>query len=208
MSVRYYHPFFRRVIHSNSFGINMALFVVDPVSNECPVMEIGGETYTSTVEIEADPRRTMSRADRLVRQDALMSLQELARPLYDATQAAQRLDEQLSEAADLLAEHEEVREAITGELSAIHDELAEIVSALAESRGNAEVAGAIQQSSTLPTEDQLWQVDAAWDAVPPLIERLNTLITNRVPDFNTSLDAEGIRPDPGVRLEVPRRRGG
>jgi hypothetical protein len=44
MSVRYYHPFFRRVIHSNSFGINMALFVVDPVSNECPVMEIGGET--------------------------------------------------------------------------------------------------------------------------------------------------------------------
>jgi len=150
----------------------------------------------------------MSRADRIARQDALMSLQELAKPLYDATQAAQRLDEQLSEAADLLADHEEVQEAITGELSAIQDELAEIVSALTEARGNAGVAGAIQQSSTLPTEDQLWQVDAAWDAVPPLIERLNTLITNRVPDFNTSLDAEGIRPDPGARLEVPRRRGG
>jgi hypothetical protein len=28
-----------------------------------------------------------------------------------------------------------------------------------------------------------------------------------MPDFNASLDAEGIRPDPGAVLEVPRRRG-
>ena len=38
-------------------------------------------------------------------------------------------------------------------------------------------------------EDQLWQIDAAWGAVPPLIERLNTLITTRIPVFNAGLDA-------------------
>ncbi|MCH7992646.1 MAG: hypothetical protein IIC35_09545, partial [Gemmatimonadetes bacterium] len=170
-------------------------------------MEVGGVSFTSTVEIEADPRRPMSRADRRVRQDALMSLHELAKPLYDATQAARRLDDQLSEAEKLLEDHDGGSEAITAELSAIQEELSEISSALGEARGDAGVAGAIQQSSTVPTEDQLWQVDAAWEAAPELIERLNALITDRVPEFNASLDAEGIRPDPGAALEVPRRRG-
>jgi chromosome segregation ATPase len=136
-----------------------------------------------------------------------MSLHELAKPLYDATQAAQRLDEQLSEVEELLEDQEAASQSLTDELSAIQDELSEISVALEESRGNASVAGAIQQSSTLPTEDQLWQVDAAWGAAPPLVERLNELITDRVPDFNASLDAEGVRPDPGARLEVPRRPG-
>lgn len=137
-----------------------------------------------------------------------MSLQELAKPLYEATRAAQRLGEQLSEAEDLLAEHEGTPESITDELSAMQAELGEISTELAEARRNAGVAGAIQVSSTLPTEDQLWQVDAAWAAIPDLIERLNALITDRVPEFNASLDAEGIRPDPGAALLVPRRRGG
>ena len=43
-------------------------------------------------------------------------------------------------------------------------ELGEISTELGEARRNAGVAGAIQVSSTLPTEDQLWQVDAAWAA--------------------------------------------
>ena len=137
-----------------------------------------------------------------------MSLQELAKPLYDATQAAGRLDEQLSEAEKLLEDHEGASESLTDELSAIQEELSEISSALADVRRNAGIGGAIQQSSTLPTEDQLWQVDAAWDAAPELIERLNALIVDRLPEFNASLDAEGIRPDPGAALEVPRRRGG
>jgi len=93
------------------------------------------------------------------------------------------------------------------ELEAIQEELEAIQEGLQEANGWSRVAGDIQQSSTLPTEDQLWQVDAAWDAVPPLVERLNALITTRVPAFNAALDAEGVRPDPGEALEVPRRSG-
>ena len=137
-----------------------------------------------------------------------MSLAELAKLLYDATQAADRLNEQLSAAEDLLEDHEGASESITDELSAIQEELAEITSGLADARRNAGISAAIQQSSTLPTEDQLWQVDAAWETAPELIERLNVLIADRVPEFNALLDAEGIRPDPGAALEVPRRRGG
>ena len=36
---------------------------------------------------------------------------------------------------------------------------------MAEARRNAGVARAIQGSSTLPTEDHLWQVDRAWEVM-------------------------------------------
>ena len=147
----------------------------------------------------------MTLADRQARQDALMSLHRLASPLNDATQAAGTLDGQLDDAADLLGEFEGDAEEAQEELRAIQKELQEIADGLGEARQWTGVAGAIQGSSTPPTGDQLWQIDAAWEAVPPLMERLNALITDRVPAFNTSLDAMGVRPSPGDRLVIPTR---
>ena len=48
-------------------------------------MDVGGESFSSTIEIQADPRRPMTMADRTARQDALMSLHRLAVPINDAT---------------------------------------------------------------------------------------------------------------------------
>ncbi|MGB1658825.1 MAG: VPS10 domain-containing protein, partial [Longimicrobiales bacterium] len=170
-------------------------------------VQLDGTTSSETAQIEADPRRSMTMADRRARQDALMSLHRLAGPLNDATQAGRTLDGQLDEASDLLADFEGETEMLHEELEAIQAELEEIADGLGEARRWTGVAGAIQGSSTLPTEDQLWQIDSAWEAVPPLVERLNALITERVPSFNSSLDAMGVRPSPGERLTVPRRGG-
>ena len=71
---------------------------------------------------------------------------------------------------------------------------------------NAGVAGAIQQSSTLPTEDQMWQVDRAWEVMEALVGPLNELITSRVPALNARLYAEGVRPKPGEVVRVPGGR--
>ena len=171
-------------------------------------MEVGGQSYSTTVEIIADPRRPMSRTDRMARQDALLSLHTLAKPIYEATQAARRLDRQVSGAEELLEEHEGESEALTTELEAIKEELSSIQSELGTVRGNAGGANAIQASSTLPTSDQLWRIDQAWEALPPVAERLNELIETRVPAFNAMLNAEGVRTDPGEAITVPTRRGG
>jgi hypothetical protein len=170
-------------------------------------MEAGGESYSTTVEIIADPRRPMTRADRMARQDALMSLHTLATPIYEATQAAQRLDGQLNEAEALLDDFEAASDALRAELEEVTDELSSIQSDLGTARGNAGVANAIQVSSTVPTEDQLWQIDQAWEAMPEVVSRLNALITSRVPALNAMLDSEGVRPDPGQAITVPRRGG-
>ena len=170
-------------------------------------VSLDGMTSSETVHIEADPRRPMTMSDRRARQDALMSLHDLARPLNDATQATRRLSGQFDEAAALLADFEGESESLQEELTAMQSELEEISAGLGEARRWAGVASAIQGSSTLPTDDQMWQIDSAWDAVPPLVERLNVLITERAPAFNASMDAMGVRPDPGEAVEVPRRGG-
>ena len=170
-------------------------------------LHVGEDDFSSTMEIQADPRRSMTVADRQARQDALMSLNQLAAPLFEVTQAAQRLTDQMEEAESLLEEYEGGSEALTETLVEIQEELEAVRTGLDEARAWAGVGGAIQGSSTLPTEDQLWQVDAAWQAVPPLVERLNVLIEISVPAFNGALDAEGVRPDPGAPLPVPVRRG-
>ena len=168
-------------------------------------MEVAGETSSSTVEIQADPRRTMSRADRMARQDALMSLHTLAVPIYEAGRAIRSLEEQLDAAEELIDAAAEAPEGLEEELTAIREALEEVEDDVAEARRNAGVARAIQGSSTLPTEDHLWQVDRAWEVMAEVVEPLNELITSRLPALNAQLYAEGVRPKPGEAVEVPGR---
>lgn len=171
-------------------------------------LAVGEHTSSATVVIEADPRRPMTVADRRARQETLMSLHTLAKPLFEANRRARQLADQLENVKTLLKDQKEGVEALTEMLEGIQTELEGVQEDLTEARRWAGVAGAIQQSSTVPTEDQLWQVDAAWEATPPLVERLNVLITDRVPALNAALDDAGVRPDPGAAIEVPRRDRG
>ena len=168
-------------------------------------MEAGGETHSSTVEIQADPRRPMTRADRMARQDALMSLHTLAAPIYEAGRAVDRLEEQLNAAGELIDAVDEPPEGVKEELEAIREALEEVDDDVGEARRNAGVATAIQGSSTLPTEDQMWQIDRAWELMEELAGPLNALITSRVPALNAQLYAEGVRPKPGEVVVVPGR---
>lgn len=168
-------------------------------------MEHQAETHTNELTIEADPRRPMATADRMARQEALMSLYRLEKPVYEAGRALDRLTGQMDEAEELLAEHEGASESLTEELEAIQAELEAVEETLDDVDDWLGVRGDIQQASLHPTEDQLWQVDRAWEEAPGVIERINVLITDRVPAFHARLDQEGVRPDPGEPLAVPRR---
>ncbi len=168
-------------------------------------MTVGGQTYSSTVEIQADPRRPMTRADRMARQDALMSLHALAPSIYEAGRAVDQLEEQLDAAEELIEAAAEAPVGLAEELEAIREALEEIDDDVGDARRNAGVATAIQGSSTLPTEDHMWQVDRAWEGMEELLGPLNELITSRVPALNAQLFAEGVRPKPGEAVVMPER---
>ena len=113
------------------------------------------------------------------------------------------------EVSALLREQEEGREDLSDEVSALLEEARELRGDINQAAAGARGAGAIESSSTRPTADQLWQLDQAWEKVPPLIERLNEIVTGEMPAIYRQLNELGIRPDPGEAVTMPmRRRGG
>ena len=172
-------------------------------------LEAAGVTQEEQVAVRLDPRVEMSRADLEARQAALLSAYDLAGPVYEAGQAVQRVTAQLLEVSSLLREQEEAPEDLSEEASGLLEEARELGRDLNQAAAGARGAGAIESSSTRPTADQLWQLDQAWEKVPPLIERLNEIVTDEMPALYRRLDEQGIRPDPGEAVTVPvRRRGG
>ena len=171
-------------------------------------MDVGGETFSAEVEVVAEPRRPMSPADRMARQEALMSLHAMAGPIYEAGQALDAIEEQLSAAEELIEGADEAPEGLEEELEAIEEQVEEIRDELGDARRNAGVANAIQGSSTVPTADHLWQVDEVWNVMPELLDRLNALIETRMPALNAQLYAEGVRPSAGEPVALPDRPSG
>ena len=124
-------------------------------------------------------------------------------PIHEANQAISRLEGQLDDAEELIDGANAPPEGIEEELEAIREALEAVQDDVTEARRNAGVARAIQGSSTLPTEDHLWQVDHAWELMGETVGKLNELIRTRVPDLNAQLYAEGVRPDTGGTVEMP-----
>ena len=169
-------------------------------------IESGETTMLGDLVVRQDPRIEVSREDLAARQTALLSVYSLQGPVYQAGEAIRRLREQLVDVGALLNDAPEAPESLTEEVEAIRDELSAVEDDLANLQVR-QVRGAIDGSTTRPTEDQLQSIDRAWEDGPATLERLNALITDRIPALNRRLDDEGIRSDPGEAVEIPRRGG-
>jgi hypothetical protein len=170
-------------------------------------LEVGGEVSTTDIRVLGDPRIEISRTDLQTRQDALLSLYELNKSLREANRALGEVSDQVSDAQELLKGFEGAPEELVEAAEKLKNDLDSLRQDLADAGGNARVSGAIEGSTTRPTADQMWQMDQAWEEVPPLIEQLNDVITHRLPALYDHLNEHGIRPDPGEAVVLPRRPG-
>lgn len=168
-------------------------------------LEAGGATYTTEITVRGDPRIQISDADRMARQEALLSLHALAKPLRDATQAVGRLRGQLNDVNRLLEEHREAPETLRETVKGLRRDLDTLRQKFQQAGRDTRVANAIDGSTSRPTADQLWQIDRLWERIPELIGRLNEIIEVRLPELNRTLDERGIRPSPGDPVELPKR---
>ncbi len=169
-------------------------------------LEVGETTAETSVDVRLDPRLEVSTADLAARQDALMSAYRLAKPIYDGQQAVGRLNRQLRDIEALLRDHE-VPETVTDEVASLKEDLESLREDIDDAARGARGAFAIEGSTTAPTADQLWQLEQTWETLPPLLEQLNVVITDRMPALNRQLDDHGVRPDPGEAVDLPRRGG-
>ncbi|MGD2218012.1 MAG: hypothetical protein PVJ64_14740, partial [Gemmatimonadales bacterium] len=167
-------------------------------------LEVGGTTGSDELEVAWDPRVVVDRAELEARWDAARSVYGLAEPLYLANQRIDTLDEQLADVKKLVDGRDDVPEDLVTDLDSLvaradtlDDELGDV------NRDVRRLYFRIEGSSRRPTEDQLRQLDEAWDEAPGLIERLNAIIEDELPALYRRLDELGIRPDPGEPVEVP-----
>jgi photosystem II stability/assembly factor-like uncharacterized protein len=171
-------------------------------------LDAGGATQSDELEVAWDPRVEVGRDELEVRWDAARSVYELVGPLYLANQQADTLNRRLADVKRLVDGRDDVPDDLVTDLDSLRarvdtldDELGDV------NRDVRRLYSRIEGSSGRPTEDQLRQLDEAWDEAPGLIERLNAIIEDEMPALYRRLDELGIRPDPGELVEVPRPPG-
>ncbi len=166
-------------------------------------LQAGEQTHDTRLEVALDPRVDISQSDLAARQAALMSAYELSVPLNDAGNAVRKIREQLTKVKEQLEGHDDALESLTSEVDAIEEELDEVNDELGDARRGSGQQSAIESYHAAPTADQLWQLERGWEVLPGAVERLNDLITTRMPALMNAVLQSGIQPDLGDPIEIP-----
>ena len=166
------------------------------------------DTLETSAEVRFDPRVTISRGDMVARHDAMMDSYRLSGAVGDANDRIESMTEQLDAVEERVDDAEEAPEGLTEEIEAFREALDEVDEELGDVSGGASVWGTIQSSSSPPTADQLWQTDRTWEELPALIERVNGMLTTRMPAVHARVYAEAVRPELGEAVVMPVREKG
>jgi photosystem II stability/assembly factor-like uncharacterized protein len=203
--LRYDPPYERRTDEERGFGDGPQGPPVLP-GNYLATVHSGTWTGSTEIQVLPDPRVVISDADRAVRQEALMAVHALARPVNEAERRIRSVREELDELSSSMARGRgsdalaaEV-DSVTALLDAIEEEL--------DAFSPARTRGAIEGSTTRPTADQMWEIDRAWERVPGVIERLNQVLTARIPALHRQAETEGVRSNALAPVAIPRRPSG
>ena len=165
----------------------------------------GSDVVQSEVTVRLDPRVSMTRREIMVRHQAMMDAYRLSGPVDSAEEALGDVGEQLAGVEALLKSADHPSEAISEEIGAIRGLVEELEDELDAASGGAGVLGRIQGFSGPPTDDDLWQIERSWQAVPAIIERINTVLTERMPSLLSGVYVDAVRPDAGDPVPTPRR---
>ena len=171
-------------------------------------------TMETPVEVRLDPRVEISRFALMARHGAMMDSYRLSGAVSDARERMGEMRDQLSQAEDRVGAAEDPPEALTEEIESFRKDLEALQEEVGGGGGfggfsgpaaGAFAWGTIERATTDPTADQLWQIDRSWEELPALIERLNELLTERLPALNAMVYAEGLRPKVGKAVMMPGR---
>ena len=174
----------------------------------------GDATLDTPVEVRLDPRTDISRGDLMARHDAMLDSYRLSGAASDARERMGEMREQLGQADERVGAAENPPEALEEKIEAFREELDALQEEIGGGGGfggaSGPAAGAsvwrtIESATNPPTADQLWQIDRSWEELPAVIERLNELLTVRLPALQAQVYAEGVRPEVAGAVVMPAR---
>jgi photosystem II stability/assembly factor-like uncharacterized protein len=166
----------------------------------------GSDVVQSEVTVRPDPRVSLTPREMQTRHLAMLDSYRLSGPVEAAEDALEdaleRLDgivEVVSAAGDPPVDVSEEADSLRGLVAELEDEL--------DDGGEGASAWQRIEGYTGPaTADQLWQIERSWERVPAVIQRINELVTRRLPALTAKVYADPVRPPPGDPVPIPDRR--
>ena len=170
-------------------------------------LEVGEETMERALEVRLDPRTSMSRNDLEARQAVMLDSYRLSGAVQAVRERLGSIQEQLARIENQVESlTDEVPEELAEEIEAFGEALEELEEEFEEVSNGAFAWGSILRSTSPPTADQIWQIDRSWEGVPPMIPRVNEMVTVRLPALYDRVYVEGLRPEPEEPVMAPVRR--
>jgi chromosome segregation ATPase len=137
-----------------------------------------------------------------------MRVYELAKPLRDTEQRLDAMTDRMGEIEELLASadlDDTTKEGLSEDAQAISDEIEEVKEALERANHLGRGTSGISNWSGRPSADQLWAIESTWEEIPAVIDRVNALLTTRLPGLEDRLRDAGVHASLGEPITVPRR---
>jgi photosystem II stability/assembly factor-like uncharacterized protein len=179
-----------------------------------------GKEAVKTARIEEDPRIQISEADRARWNDAKMKVYEFQKTADSAQRSVQNLKTQLTALQESLKKNPGAPQSITAAVKAVADQIDDIQRRLVpvfDQSGNAgpplpdaprplirrlgQLAGALDSYTAAPTTDQAAAIDDLSTELKALIEQLNRVIDEAVPNLNKQMRDSGVAfVSPGPRV--------
>jgi photosystem II stability/assembly factor-like uncharacterized protein len=169
-------------------------------------IDVGNDSFEQDIRVRLDPGVEGDTRNLRARNAAARSVVAVTALGQAAQGSLGRVEEQITAALELLESTDAASELVT-EAEAIGERLDSLRSDLGAAVPG-RLLGNIESTADAPTADLLWQIDQAWEDLPPLVDELNEIVTVRMPAFNRSLDAAGVRADPGEAVVAPARPPG
>lgn len=165
-------------------------------------LSAAGETLTTDIAVQQDPRIEVPREVLVARQQAVLRLHVLAKPMYEAEQAAEKAAERIEAAKEVLEQSGGEVQTLLAEADSLAQRFEEASDALDEADAGG-VRGDIEDISARPTADQLWQIEQAWEEGPEAIRALNELLTGDFAAFEAKVYQPAALPEALGPIEVP-----
>jgi ABC-type transporter Mla subunit MlaD len=183
-----------------------------------------GKEATATVRVQEDPRIQMSDADRAKWNDALMKAYELSRSAQAAGRAVQNLKTQMTSVQDSLRRTPNVPKEVNDAVKTLSDQIDDTQKKIVQTFDNSGGAGpplpgaprpitgrigqlfnGLDSYTAAPTADQLARLSELTTELRALVDQLNKIIDESVPNLNKQIRESGVAfVNPGQRVPPPQ----
>ena len=170
-------------------------------------IEAGGDTATTTVTVEPDPRISVPMVDLQLRRNTLMSLIPLLEPAYNASQTMREIQAEVERIGTFIESREgsdEDREhfsQLRGELNQAAREANQVFGQVAG------IMSGIEGCYCRPTEDELYRAERAWHDVGNAVEGVNQVVREVMPELYREMGERGLWSTDFDAVVMPRRGG-